>query len=468
MRYMLVAAAAAAVVSAGSALAADLGGWKDTMAYEPIAAPVLGWGGAYIGISGGMTWLSNKTYDSEGDGCVSNGRCPDGLGIGGLVGGTFGYNWQIRNLVLGVEGDISWADLSATVRERNDKQTQSQFDAIATLRLRSGYAVGTNLFYLTGGAAFLGTQHKVLANDPVFNTSNDGWRTGFAVGAGYEAMLSNNLSVKAEYLYIGVPTDTMVNAGDNTQRYGFTDNVQVARIGLNYKLGNGSASAPYLSGGMKDTMAYEEAAGWSGPYIGISGGSALLSKKTFDSEGGGCVASETCPDGQGIGGLVGGTFGYNWQIRNLVLGVEGDISWAGLDATVRELSDKQTQSYIDAIATMRLRGGYAVGANLFYVTGGAAFLGTQHKVQADQHHAAMSTSDDGWRTGIAVGAGYEAMLSNNLSFKAEYLYIGVPTDTMANPVVAGGYYGFTDDVQVARIGLNYKFNGGGAGYMPLK
>ncbi len=34
---------------------------------------------------------------------------------GGLVGGTIGYNYQMNQIVLGVEGDIDWADINGTV-----------------------------------------------------------------------------------------------------------------------------------------------------------------------------------------------------------------------------------------------------------------------------------------------------------------------------------------------------------------
>ena len=132
---------------------------------------------------------------------------------------------------------------------------------------------------------------------------------------------------------------------------------------------------------------YEPAAGWSGAYIGVSGGGALSSPKFSDSRSQDitaiCAASRACGDAQEFGGLIGGTLGYNWQIRNLVLGVEGDISWAGLDAKSKThlLASNLSymQSNIDAIATLRGRVGYAAGSNLFYLTGGAAFLDTQHK-----------------------------------------------------------------------------------------
>lgn len=182
----------------------------------------------------------------------------------------------------------------------------------------------------------------------------------------------------------------------------------------------------------------------------------------------------TCGDAQGVGGLAGGTLGYNWQVRNLVLGVEGDISWAGLDAKSKTYvncagCEYYIQSNIDSIATLRLRAGYATGSNLFYLTGGVAFVDAQHKAIYDGYACNDGSScSDGWHTGFAVGAGYEAMITSNLSFKAEYLYIGLPTDTLANSWSSEYTYGFADNVQVARIGLNYRLGALGGSYIPLK
>ena len=108
-------------------------------------------------------------------------------------------------------------------------------------------------------------------------------------------MLTGNLSFKIEYLYIGTPTQTLTQSAVATLAEGFADNVQVARVGLNYKFGGGGyvplmagASSAGLSGSMKDAVAYEPAAGWSGAYLGVSGGMALSSPKFSD------VSQEIC------------------------------------------------------------------------------------------------------------------------------------------------------------------------------
>ena len=250
MRNMVFAAAVAAVFGMGSASAADLsGGVKDTMFSEPAVV----WSGGYVGISGGGGIMMTNSGESSANICYNFAACGDFQGTGGIVGGTLGYNWQIRNLVLSLEGDISWANLDA---RRNisangsgyDWYMGSNIDGIATLRLRTGYAVGANLFYITGGGAFVDTKHEAIANASACNTNDsscsDGWRTGFTVGAGYEAMITSNLSLKGEYLYIGTPTDTLVNSRNHQDTYLFSDNAQIARIGLNYRFGVSSGYQP--------------------------------------------------------------------------------------------------------------------------------------------------------------------------------------------------------------------------------
>ena len=76
--------------------------------------------------------------------------------------------------------------------------------------------------------------------------------------------------------------------------------------------------------------------GWSGGYVGIHGGAfshhaitrdldQFNSVGTFGPPGPGATVSQTP-----MGGLVGAHFGYNWQSRNLVYGLEADF--AGLFA----------------------------------------------------------------------------------------------------------------------------------------
>ncbi len=238
MKKTIYAAAVSAVLGmSGSALAADLfaGGMKDA-SYEPVTS----WTGFYAGVSGGIG-LSSPQFNGSYYDCGYYGGGCSAQDVGGLIGGTLGYNKQFGHLVLGVEGDISWTGLNAKANGYDSSFMQSDIDAIATLRVRAGYAFGSSLFYATGGVALADANQKaVWYNEPCSSADSacaSGWEPGFTVGVGYEAMLTDKLSFKAEYLYMGMPTKTLTQDSD----YGneISDNIQIARVGLNYKLTGG-------------------------------------------------------------------------------------------------------------------------------------------------------------------------------------------------------------------------------------
>ena len=213
--------AVAALIVAQSATAADLSVAPLYKAPPPAMAPAYNWSGFYLGINGGGGW-GHSNWDTSSD----------RIGLsGGLVGGTAGYNWQLGNAVLGIEGDIDWANLKGTNSSTLCPAGCSTSDTwLSTVRGRAGYAFGGVLPYLTGGLA-LG---DIRAATPGFagasNTS-----AGWTAGAGIEFGLTGNWSAKAEYLYVdlgrfncgvscnGLPTDN-VSMHDN-----------VVRAGVNYR-----------------------------------------------------------------------------------------------------------------------------------------------------------------------------------------------------------------------------------------
>ena len=217
--------AVAALVVAQSATAADLSVAPLYKAPPPAMAPAYNWSGFYLGINGGGGW-GHSNWDTSSD----------RIGLsGGLVGGTAGYNWQLGNAVLGIEGDIDWANLKGTNSSTLCPAGCSTSDTwLSTVRGRAGYAFGGVLPYLTGGLA-LG---DIRAATPGFagasNTS-----AGWTAGGGIEFGLTGNWSAKAEYLYVdlgrfncgascnGLPTDN-VSMHDN-----------VVRAGVNYRFGGG-------------------------------------------------------------------------------------------------------------------------------------------------------------------------------------------------------------------------------------
>jgi outer membrane immunogenic protein len=177
---------------------------------------------------------------------------------------------------------------------------------------------------------------------------------------------------------------------------------------------------------------------WSGFYLGVNGGGGF-GTSTWDTAGSRNIT----------GGMVGGTVGYNYQINHFVLGVEGDIDWAGIsgsNATVTCPAGCQTND--SWLGTARGRVGYAADRFLPYVTGGAAF----GNINATTAGLTTTTTNVGW----TVGAGVEFAITPNWSAKAEYLYANLGKFNCGLNCGAA-----TDNVSfsanLVRGGINYHF-----------
>jgi outer membrane immunogenic protein len=206
---------------AGTAAAADLPPAPPNNYYRgpPVYVPPYSWTGFYLGVNGGGA-LGRSTWDSTGGFDTS----------GGLVGGTLGYNYQIGQAVVGVEGDIDWADISGKTTSACPLGCKTGDSWLSTVRGRLGYAAGRFMPYVTGGAAF----GNIQASTPGLvgsSATNAGW----TVGAGLEFAIAGNWTIKAEYLYVDLGKfncglDCGVAATDNVS---FSTNL--VRAGINYR-----------------------------------------------------------------------------------------------------------------------------------------------------------------------------------------------------------------------------------------
>jgi len=151
---------------------------------------------------------------------------------GGFGGGTLGYNWQMGSLVLGLETDAAGADLSASDSTPGLATGSAKIDALGTVRGRVGYAINQVLLYGTGGFAWADTKLSVSTLGTNFSDSHV--LTGWTAGAGVEVMFAPKWSVKAEYLYRSLSSQTyfanVVPGGVPTG----TLNVNSGQVGVNY------------------------------------------------------------------------------------------------------------------------------------------------------------------------------------------------------------------------------------------
>lgn len=233
MNRLLLAGVAAAAWS-GGAFAADLGPYNPPRAepyYEPAYAPaqsgMWNWQGLYMGVNAGYGWGNDNAASFSGIGGGVGSTNPDGW----FGGGQIGYNAQFNSLVLGVEWDIQSADLSdSTVLSSGFTGVTSDVDWFSTLRGRIGYAAGPALLYVTGGLAFADVEFNAMS--PTASVSSSEIQTGYTVGGGIEWAFAPNWSLKSEYLYVDLGSETFSTpSGTYTTETDF----HTARVGLNYR-----------------------------------------------------------------------------------------------------------------------------------------------------------------------------------------------------------------------------------------
>jgi outer membrane immunogenic protein len=199
MRKSLFATTAALALITTAADAAD---------YYKAPQPVpygYSWMGPYVGANFGyqLGQLSNSGAD------------PSGV-AGGFQGG---YNWQIGQLVFGAETDFQFSDSNGVFAAY--KFSNPWF---GTVRGRGGFALNNILFYGTLGLAY-GRGHVELAG-----LDEGSMHAGWTGGAGLEVGLTQNWSVKAEYLYIDLSSEGYFLTGTNN---GLQSSLM--RFGVNYR-----------------------------------------------------------------------------------------------------------------------------------------------------------------------------------------------------------------------------------------
>jgi outer membrane immunogenic protein len=214
MRKLLLASAGLFVLSAfAPAMAADLGAAPRYTKAPEASAAVYNWTGFYIGGFGGYASENSST---------------DPKMSGGFAGGTVGYNWQASNIVFGLEADGGWADVNASASAFG-VTVSSRINELGTVRGRLGFAVGQVLFYGTGGYAWI--DNKLSASAFGATVSESHFHSGWTVGAGVEAFIAPNWSVKGEYLYRSLGSENYFGLPSGTL------NLHSGQVGVNYHFG---------------------------------------------------------------------------------------------------------------------------------------------------------------------------------------------------------------------------------------
>jgi outer membrane immunogenic protein len=258
-----------AAASAGAAVAADLSpAYKARVA---AVAPAPTWTGFYIGGNVGYGWDSGSTGISAlstdpalapilaailGAGSYPAALSPSAKGV--IGGGQIGYNWQSSSQwLIGLEADLQGSGirgsagqaLSPALFDATSTSVTKSIDWFGTVRGRVGFLVTPQwLLYGTGGLAYGQTRSSFNTTDLTVGCiplgslcatgASSGVRTGWTAGAGAEAMLVPNWSVKLEYLYVDLGRRTMNAPAFTVPAIVFSTSTsfreQIVRVGLNY------------------------------------------------------------------------------------------------------------------------------------------------------------------------------------------------------------------------------------------
>ena len=242
------------VIAPLAANAADLYRAPPIPSSAPSAAYVdlNSWTGFYAGINGGYGWNSGGNsfgYNDGGTGFIggtdqSAGPQPQG----GFGGGQIGYNFQSGSFVFGVETDFQGGNISDRVTgltvNSNDFSSRESIDWFGTMRGRIGYAFGRVLVYGTGGVAYGDVREGAFVTNGVNAVSfgNNSTQVGWVAGGGVEFKITPSWSLKGEYQYVDLGSQTL-NGTDTTgasvTATGPENSFSTVRLGLNYRFGGG-------------------------------------------------------------------------------------------------------------------------------------------------------------------------------------------------------------------------------------
>jgi outer membrane immunogenic protein len=238
-------------------------------------------------------------------------------------------------------------------------------------------------------------------------------------------------------------------------------------------------------------VAVQEGSDWSGFFMGVNAGANMsqgdLSTSTshIPYEYGGYFNYENIPLVNDAGdrdfsqtSFTGGVqAGYNWQLEGILLGLEADVGYAGVDASVKDgaayLNDpslgfdvKQDLS-LDWLGTARAKVGLVADDLLFYGTGGLAFGTVDYQGEfsdSSVNDASSSSSTSEFKVGWTAGGGVDWMMFEKTSLKLEYLYYdlgNVNADgVLTSNLDLSNKFDHEADVSgsIVRLGLNWHLN----------
>ena len=403
-----------------------------------IDVPASDWSGIHVGVGAGYGMIDHDisaNFDPTG---FDLDLGLDGIGGEGALGTIeAGYDYQLNgNWLIGVQGDYTRSNIGPNLDVAGGFITY-QLEATDTVNLlaRGGHIVDdSTLMYVVGGWTKTWFDGDLsFAGNSVF--PDDYNKSGWTFGGGVETAVSNNLTAKLEYRATIYDTIEIFNAP------GFisinSDAVeQTARAVLSYHGGNVHS----YQGGF-------ETADWTGLHVGLAGGYGLVNHVLSIDP----IFSLSGIGGKGFLGSIEAGFDYQAGER-LVVGLQGDYTRANIATDIDvSISGTPVGSYTleatDSFSVLA-RAGVLSSPNVLWF-GEAGWTRTTFN---GEDNLLSSSSYNYDANGLTVGAGVEAKLTDNVSWKTEYRYTSYETKD-----IISGFLTTDTNLQSVRSAISFRF-----------
>jgi len=169
-------------------------------------------------------------------------------------GAQLGYNYQVCHFVFGLETDFNYNGtdesdsvdraLSSPLVGRFIHTVKQTIDYFGTFRARAGFTPFDRLLvYGTGGLAY---GHVSSRSNVLFTAGGDNYvgsksdiRAGWAAGGGSEYAVTNNWSLRVEYLFVDLGKQSYSYTNQLWPGYDYKTDIEnqqhIIRMGINYK-----------------------------------------------------------------------------------------------------------------------------------------------------------------------------------------------------------------------------------------
>jgi outer membrane immunogenic protein len=169
----------------------------------PPAPPPFSWTGFYIGGEVGGVWANGTIHDSRFGLSESTNHS------GAIGGAELGFNYQVSNVVFGIESNFDWTSLSATgsgvfIPTVGTLQASANTRWITTVAGRFGIAFNQLLFYGKAGGGWVGNNANITNLTTGASVSASNTWTGGLFGVGLEWTFAPQWSTKIEYDHLSM------------------------------------------------------------------------------------------------------------------------------------------------------------------------------------------------------------------------------------------------------------------------